>query len=824
MAKLRSWFWLCAFPVLVFAFAGCRDSGAGGRIAAAPASHTLTGTLGPTGARATLSYSVSGTAQQAAADEAGAYCLVVPEGWSGVVTPSKPGCTFTPPTLTFTGVTSDQVVEPTVTAAATLTVSGSLGAAGAGATLSWTDGVPRTGTADGSGTFTFTVPYGWTGSLTPSKAGQVFTPGSLAFVAINADQTGQDFTATALACTVSGNAGVAGATLTWTGGTARTVTADGSGTYSLTVPYNESGTLVPSKAGYSFSPASRTFSVIQADQAGQGFTAAGLTYTISGNAGVAGATLSWTDGTARTATADGSGAYTLSVSYAWSGTVTPSKAGSGFAPASRSYSNVQAAQAAQNYTATGLTYTLGGNAGVAGATLSWTDGTAQTATADGTGAYTLSVPYNWSGSVTPSKAGYTFAPASRSYSNVQAAQAAQNYAGSGITCAVSGNAGIPGATLSWTDGTAQTATADGTGAYTLSVSYNWSGTVTPSKAGSGFAPASRSYSNVQAAQAAQNYTATGLTYTLGGNAGVAGATLSWTDGTAQTATADGTGAYTLSVPYNWSGSVTPSKAGYTFAPASRSYSNVQAAQAAQNYTGSGITYAVSGNAGIPGATLSWTDGTAQTATADGTGAYTLNVSYAWSGTVTPAKAGYTFSPASRTYASVLSAQSAQNYAAAGLTYILSGNAGVAGATLSWTDGTAQTATADGSGAYSLTVPYDWTGTLTPSKAGYNFSPSSLPFTGVQAAQAGQDFTATAVTYSINGNAGVAGATLSWTDGTAKTATADGSAPTPWPSPTTGPARSPRAPPATPSRRPAAPTAMCRPPRPPRTTPPPWRPP
>jgi VCBS repeat-containing protein len=79
------------------------------------------------------------------------------------------------------------------------------------------------------------------------------------------------------------------------------------------------------------------------------YPAESLTNTISGNAGVAGATLTYTDGTAKTVTADSTGAYALSVSYNWSGTVTPSKTGSVFTPASRTYSSVTANQTAQNY-------------------------------------------------------------------------------------------------------------------------------------------------------------------------------------------------------------------------------------------------------------------------------------------------------------------------------------------------------------------------------------------------------------------------------------------------------------------------------------------
>ena len=106
-------------------------------------------------------------------------------------------------------------------------------------------------------------------------------------------------------------------------------------------------------------------------------------------------------------------------------------------------------------------------------------------------------------------------------------------------------------------------------------------------------------------------------------------------------------------------------------------------------------------------------------------------------------------------------------------YIISGNAGVAGATLSYYDGMPKTVTADGSGAYTFQVPTGWSGTVTPSKAGYTFDPASMTYTNVLADQTGQNFSATGVIITISGNAGVAGATLSYTDGTPKTATADG---------------------------------------------------
>ncbi len=72
--------------------------------------------------------------------------------------------------------------------------------------------------------------------------------------------------------------------------------------------------------------------------------------------------------------------------------------------------------------------------------------------------------------------------------------------------------------------------------------------------------------------------------TISGNAGVGGAMLSYNDGASKTVTADGTGAYTLTVPWNWSGTVTPSKTGYVFLPINYLYTNVTVDQTVQNYT------------------------------------------------------------------------------------------------------------------------------------------------------------------------------------------------------------------------------------------------
>ncbi len=145
-----------------------------------------------------------------------------------------------------------------------------------------------------------------------------------------------------------------------------------------------------------------------------------------------------------------------------------------------------------------------------------------------------------------------------------------------------------------------------------------------------------------------------------GNTGVAGAVLSYIDSTAKTVTADSVGAYSITVPYSWSGTVTPSKSGYLFSPKYASFSNLTASQTIQNFT-AGVVRTISGNVGLSNLTLSYIDNTFQTVTSDSSGNYTMMVPSGWTGIVTPAHACYTFSPANRTYSNITANQTAQNF-------------------------------------------------------------------------------------------------------------------------------------------------------------------
>ena len=146
---------------------------------------------------------------------------------------------------------------------------------------------------------------------------------------------------------------------------------------------------------------------------------------------------------------------------------------------------------------------------------------------------------------------------------------------------------LSGAAVAGSNGASCSST-NASGEYTCTVAPGWSGTVTPSMAERVFTPASRSYTNVTAAQPSQGYTANATFYQVSGTVTLNGIALpnvamAATGGPTCTTT-NNAGQYSCTVPFNWSGSVTPTATGYSFGPASRSYTSVSSTQTAQTFT------------------------------------------------------------------------------------------------------------------------------------------------------------------------------------------------------------------------------------------------
>jgi hypothetical protein len=176
-------------------------------------------------------------------------------------------------------------------------------------------------------------------------------------------------------------------------------------------------------------------------------------FTISGNAGVAGATMTLTGSSTASITADGSGAYTFSnLSAAGNYTVTPTLANYSFTPANAVFANLQANQTA-NFTATILTYSITGkitksSVGLAGVTVTLTGGPGGTRTSDGSGNYSFtSLPAGGNYILTPTLASHTFTPPNSTFNNLQTNQTANFTASLGSapsSVSVSPNSGTGG--------------------------------------------------------------------------------------------------------------------------------------------------------------------------------------------------------------------------------------------------------------------------------------------------------------------------------------------------------------------------------------------
>jgi Bacterial pre-peptidase C-terminal domain len=318
------------------------------------------------------------------------------------------------------------------------------------------------------------------------------------------------------------------------------------------------------------------------------------------------------------------------------------------------------------------------------------------------------------------------------------------------TYSISGSAGTSGATV--TAGSAS-ASSDASNNYTLSGLAAGTYTVTPSKSGCTFSPSSQSVTIGSANVTGINFTAScsAPTFSISGNAGTSGATI--TAGSSSS-TSDASGNYSMSGFSAGTYTVTPSKSGCTFSPSSTSVT-ITSASATANFTatcGSGDTQLTSGVAvtGQSVAQGAWkyyyitvpAGATNLTfATTNATGDVDIYTQF----NAKPTSSSYICRPYTSSGNETCSAANPQagtwwvgvnGYAAGSFTitgtvttpapaYSISGSAGTSGATVS--AGSAS-ASSDASNNYTISGLANGTYTVTPSKSGCTFSPSSQSVT------------------------------------------------------------------------------------------------
>ncbi len=352
--------------------------------------------------------------------------------------------------------------------------------------------------------------------------------------------------------------------------------------------------------------------------------------------------------------------------------------------------------------------------------------------------------------VTPSLSGYSFDPPSRTVTLGGTDVSGQDFFASALTVVsgtVSGLVG-QGVTMILSGAKSTTTTAYASGHYVFVGLTRGFYTVTPSLSGYEFDPPSRSVVLSGTDIGGQDFTASALPQVISGTVSGAtspGFTVTLT-GAGFTTTTNGAGLYIFAGLANGTYIVTPSLPGYSFDPPSRTVTLSGTDTAAQDFTASVLPQVISGTisgAVSQGITVALTD-TGTTTVTNGAGLYILAGLANGTHTVTPSLSGYCFDPPSRTVTLGGTDVGGQDFTASALPQVISGTVSGAvsqGVTVTlrgarWAETTTET-----SGRYAFVGLADGSYSITPSLAGYTFSPYSLALSLNGSDVGGQDFTA-----------------------------------------------------------------------------------
>jgi hypothetical protein len=203
--------------------------------------------------------------------------------------------------------------------------------------------------------------------------------------------------------------------------------------------------------------------------------------------------------------------------------------------------------------------------------------------------------------------------------------------------------------------------------------------------------------------------------------------------TIATVTADASGNYSFANIANGSYTVTPAKTGFSFNPANQPVTVNGASVSVPNFTATALSFTVSGAiTGTGSETVTLTQGatTIATVTADASGNYSFANIANGSYTVTPAKTGFSFNPASQNVTVNGANATVPGFTATSATFSISGTITGGGATITLTQNgaTVSTVTADASGNYSFTNEPNGAYTVTPAQPGVSFLPANSSVT------------------------------------------------------------------------------------------------
>jgi len=443
--------------------------------------------------------------------------------------------------------------------------------------------------SDGNGFYLNTLFLGWSGNVTVQKGHYLFSPSARRFEKIFQNYTDQNFypqlfTISGFVKDPTGNP-LNGVTIQFNndGGTTST---NSEGFYSHEVLNNWSGVATPTFNGYKFTPLNISFSSVTENQSEQHFIA--QRYTISGfvtnetGLPMDNVTIVFSNNGGKTQT-NAQGIFSHDIDYQWSGTLIPEKSGYDFNPQSLTFNPILSNQINQHIVATERTYDIWGQikdqdgSPLSGVRLCFGSDSTCIET-DTSGNYLQAVPFQWTGDVSPQKAGYYFIPETLPYQPVLADQESQNYSAIIHTCLISGVIQENGQALNNViiHCNGDDVLTDNDGRFRFETYYGWTGTISPEKEGYAFTPPDYAFvSGIETNMPQMHFNAEKKTFTISGtivdpdNLPVSEVSIKFPGiGIVYT---NNIGNYQCEVPYGWSGSTELFKSNYVFAPKHADY-------------------------------------------------------------------------------------------------------------------------------------------------------------------------------------------------------------------------------------------------------------
>ncbi len=250
---------------------------------------------------------------------------------SGVykVTPIKNNYTFSPDSMSYVNINSDQVNQNywgnlQQVIIATYTISGYIkdnsSATINGVTISLTGLISSNTTTSASGYYEFINLSSGTYTVTPTSSGYVFNPPNKSYSLLNSNMTTQNFFGT-VHYYIDGyikdtsSTAIQGVNVTLSGDSSSVYITTNSGYYCFSNLVSGNYTVTPTTVGYTFSPINKSYSALSSNQTTQNFTGTVPTFYIKGyvkdisSNTIQGVTITLTGNSTGTYTTTGNGYY-----------------------------------------------------------------------------------------------------------------------------------------------------------------------------------------------------------------------------------------------------------------------------------------------------------------------------------------------------------------------------------------------------------------------------------------------------------------------------------------------------------------------------------